>query len=124
MLVALMTIYFLGAGNTTIFLYDLNDLKKQVKTVVTEDPGRSEALNVVKAMKQRKQEHAKLIKSTAKELDTALENHAIPDTELDVIWDGYMQGVTTFHHDLIGLRFELKEHVSREQWAIIFPGKE
>ncbi len=124
MLTALMIILFFGGGNTAIFLYDLNDLKKQVKTVVTEDPGRSEALNVVKAMKNRTKEQTKLIKSTANELDAALEEHAVPDTELDAIYDGYMLGVTAYHRDLIDLRFELKEHVSREQWAIIFPSKE
>ncbi len=124
MLIALLTILLFGGGNTAGLLYDLNDLQKQVKTVVTEDPGRSEALDVVKAMKQRNKEHAKLIKSTVKELDTALEEHAVPDTELDVIYDGYMPSVTAYHRDLIDFRFELKEHVSREEWAAIFPGNE
>lgn len=124
MLIALLTILLFGGGNTAGLLYDLNDLQKQVKTVVTEDPGRSEALDVVKAMKQRTKEHAKLIKSTAKELDTALEEHVVPDTELDAIYDGYMPSVKAYHRDLIDLRFELKEYISREEWAAIFPGNE
>jgi hypothetical protein len=120
MLIALMTILFLSGGGTAGLLYDLNDLKKQAKIVITEDASRSEALDIIKSLKKRTKEHNKLVKSTAKQLDAALDDEQVADADIDAIWGVYVQGVTAYHRDLVDARFELKEHISRDEWTELF----
>lgn len=51
----------------------------------------------------------------------ALKHHHTSIADVDPIWNDYMQGFETYNRDMIDLRFELKQHVTREQWKAIFP---
>ncbi|MCP4629861.1 MAG: hypothetical protein GY850_41085 [bacterium] len=48
-------------------------------------------------------------------------NHDFAIEDFDRMWDDYHKDRSSFQRDLIDLRFELKEHISREEWEKIFP---
>ena len=121
MLVALFTFLFLGGGgNTPELLANTALLQDRAETVITDSPQRNQALVVLKSMKNRTEARYKMARNTAEQLGALLGDHGVSDAELDTVWTGYMQGIQAYHRDMIDLRFDLKQHVSREEWEAIF----
>ncbi len=120
MLIALFTILFLG-GSATQLLDDIGDVRDRVKIVMPKNDQRKEALSHLKTMEKRTESRIKLVKQNAKAMSKALEDHGVTDADFDAIWTGYVQGIDEYHRDMIDLRFELKQHISREEWDAIFP---
>lgn len=120
MLVALITILLLGGGTST-FLDYIADSKDAVKTVMIKDRGQQEALDILKAMKKRSNSHNKQIRKTIKELGKHLEGRDDNAAEIAAIGDRHFENIELYNSDILDLRFELKEHVTREEWAQIFP---
>ena len=119
MLIALFTLLILGGSSTSLLDY-IADTRDSVKTVMVKDERQKEALNTLKAMKKRASAHNKQAGKAAKGLDKVFRDQAVIAAEIDAIWDTYFTLVDQYNHDMIKLRFELKEHISREEWAAIF----
>ena len=96
------------------------DTRDSVKTVMVKDERQKAALNSLKAMKKRAGAHNKQASKAAKGLNKAFRDHAVSAGEIDAIWNTYFTEVDEYNHDMIELRFELREHISREEWAAIF----
>ena len=120
MLVALITILLLGGGTST-FLDYIADSKAAVKTVMIKDSGQQAALDILKAMKKSSKSHNKQIRKTIKELGKHLEVRHDNVAEIAAIGDRHFENIELYNSDILDLRFELKEHVTREEWAQIFP---
>jgi len=122
MLIALFTILLLGGG-TTIKKKNIGDAQDTVKIVMPKGDEQKAALSTLKAMKKRTTTLNKAAKQTAKEIDKAFGDHDTTAADLDDIWDGYFAAVDKYNHDMLNLRFELKESVSREEWQQVFGGE-
>ena len=122
MLIALFTILFLGSGSATQLLGDIGEVQDRVKIVMPKDDQRKEALSVLKTMEKRTKSRNKMVKNTVKQMGKELEDHGVTDADIDAVWNDYVQGVGEFHRDMIDLRFELKQHISREEWQQVFGG--
>ena len=122
MLIALFTILFLGGGSATQLLGDISEVQDRVKIVMPKDDQRNEALSVLKTVEKRTKSRNKMVQSTVKQMGKELENHGVTDADIDAVWNDYVQGVDEFHRDMIDLRFELKQHISREEWQQVFGG--
>jgi len=120
MLVAILTIIFLGGG-TSAFLDYIADSKDAVKTVMVKDARQKEALNILKSMKKRSKGHSKQVRKTIKELEQLIEGRDDNTAEIAAIGDRSFENIESYDRDILGLRFELKEYVTREEWAQIFP---
>ena len=120
MLIALFTILFLGGGSATQLLGNISEVQDRVKIVMPKDDQRSQALSVLKTMEKRTKSRNKMVKDNAKQMRRELEDHGVTDADIDAIWSDYVQGVGEFHRDMIDLRFELKQHISREEWQQVF----
>ena len=122
MLIVLFTILFLGGGSATQLLGDISEVQDRVKIVMPKGDQRSEALSVLKTMEKRTNGRNKMVKNTTKQMSNELEDHGATDADIDVVWNDYVQGIDEYHRDMIDYRFELKQHISREDWQQVFGG--
>ena len=120
MLVALLAILFLGGG-TSAFLEHIAESEESIKTVLVNDDRQKQALNTLAAMKERTEIHNKQIKKTIKELDDLLEGRTVNNTEIAAIGGHHFESLESYSSDILDLRFELIEQLTREEWAEVFP---
>ena len=121
MIVALLGILFLGGSSGLEIFGVLKDTKKEVKEYVVEDTRRDAALDTVKAMKKRSNEYQDTLKATQKELKQLFKSPTPSVEDLDALWSRHFADRNAAAEDLVRLRFELKENITREEWAQIFP---
>ncbi len=121
MLTILLINLLFGGGSTELLAY-IADTQDSVKLVMPKDTQRKEALNTLKAMKKRTNARNKQERRTAKNLAQAFRDHSANAAEIDAIWVNYFAENDTYNSDMLDLRFELKEHINREEWESIFPG--
>jgi len=119
MLIALFTILLLGGSSTATLAY-IADTQDTVKTVMVKDGRQKGALSTLKTMKKRTNARNKHVKRASKDLNKALGQEDINTADIDAIWAGYFAEIDQYDHDMLDLRWELKEHINREEWAAIF----
>jgi len=119
MLIALLTMLILGGGSTAM-LGLIADTEDSVKTVMVKDERRKAALKTLKSMKKRTNARNKHVKRATKVLNRSLQQVEINAAEIDTIWNDYFAEVEQYDHAMLDLRFELKEHVNRDEWQQIF----
>jgi len=124
MLVALFGLLFLGAAGADSYLAQRIDaLQKSAKTAIVDTERRGDAEDVLKAMEDRLKARDKEVGKAQDNLGDLIEDHEVTDAALEAAWDPLLDGVDSFHTDMIDLRSELKQHVTREEWAQLFPGQ-
>ena len=119
MLIALFTILLLGGGSLGALEY-IGDTRGAVKIVVPKGDSQKSALSTLKVMKKRTSAHSKVLKGTMKELERAFSDHDTTVDDLDAIWGEFFVEMNRHNIDMLDLRFELKESISREEWQAIF----
>jgi hypothetical protein len=119
MLIALFTILFLGGSSTGMLDY-IADSQDTVKVVMEKDDRRKDALGTLKAMKKRTNAHNKIVKRTSRDMNKALSNDAVTDADIDAIWDVYFQQRETYDIDMLDLRYQLRDQMTREEWQQVF----
>ena len=119
MLIALFTILFLGGSNTGMLNF-IADAQDEVKVVMEKGDRRNEALSTLKAMKKRTEAHNKMVKGTSKDLNEALANIDATEADIDTIWHRYFAQREAYNRDMLDLRFQLKDQLTREEWRQIF----
>ena len=77
-------------------------------------------LSVLKAMKKRAKSQNKLVRKSVKELGKLLEGREDITAEGDDILDRHLENIESYSSDLLDLRFELKEQITRDEWGQIF----
>jgi hypothetical protein len=120
MLIALITILFLGSSGDSAVLDYIADTRKSVKTVIVDDERRKEVTSTLKTMKNRTSGRAKSARQVAKQLKSALAEHDASEANINAAWDDYFAMTDAYNNDMIDLRFELKEQLSREEWQELF----
>ncbi len=119
MLIALMTILLLG-GSSSFMLDYIADARDIVRDVVPRGERRSAALDTVKAMRNTERAYQKHLKGIGKELFGALELPDDVESEIDAVWTVHFAAVQQNNTDMLDLRFELREQLTREEWAAVF----
>ena len=121
MLIALFTILLLGGSSTGMLDY-IADNQDTVKVVMEKDDRRKEALATLKTMKKRADAHNKMVKRTSKDMNKTLSSDQVTDADIDTIWDAYFSQRVAYNHDMLDLRFQLKDQMTREEWQQVFAG--
>ena len=119
MLIALFTILFLGASSTGTLNF-ISDTQDNVKIVMEKDDRRKDALGTVKASKKRVKEHIKTVKRAFKDMAKALSSDEATDADIEAIWDAYFADRTAYNHDMLDLRYQLRDQMTREEWQQVF----
>jgi len=119
MLIALFTILLLG-GSSTGMLDFIADSRDEVKVVMERGERRTDALSTLKAMKRRTDARNKVVKRSAEELTWLLSQDDIQESDFDIIWFRYFAERKAYNEDMLDLRFQLKEQLTREEWEQVF----
>lgn len=120
MLIALMTIFFLGGGSFGPMLY-IDAARDNAKSAIVDDDQRKVVRDDLKSMSKRAKEHAKSVENLTKDLRKQFGDIAVGEAELDVYWDQAFALNESFSEDFIDMRFALRDKVSREEWSALFP---
>lgn len=119
MLIAIFTILFLGGSSTGLLEY-IGETEDNIKVVMEKDDRRKAALGNVKDMQKRTKARNKQVKKAQKELSKTLANHDVTMADIDAVWDIYFVEVETYNKDMLELRFELRDRLTREEWQAVF----
>ena len=121
MLIALLTILFLGGASPDSPVLDyIGDTKKNVATVIVDFERRENVSSTLKAAKKRTSEYSTAARPIAKQMEKALTLHVASETGMNAALDEYFSVRNAYNIDMINLRADLKEQVSREEWQALF----
>ena len=121
MLIAILTILFLGGSSTGVLDF-IADARDGVKEVMLKDERRTEALDTLKAAKKMTKARNKQVKRVSRELRKAFAGADTSDETLDAIWTDHFVAVNQYDHEILDLRFKLKDQLTREEWEAVFSG--
>jgi hypothetical protein len=121
MLIALFTILILGGSNTGM-LDLIADTQDEVKLVMEKDDRQKEALGTLKSMKKRTDGHNKMVKGSSKDMSKILSGDELTDADIDTIWDTYSTQRAAYNNEMLDLRYQLKDQMTREEWQQVFSG--
>jgi len=108
-----------GGGSSSGMLDFISETQDSVKVVVEDQDRRKDALGTVKALEKRVDAHNKAVGRYSKAMSSAISD---ADTdEMDIALDEYFAQRSSYNSDMLDLRFELKDQLSREEWQQIFP---
>ena len=119
MLIALMTILFLG-GSTTGLLDFIAQTEDNIKIVMEKDARQKGALATVKEMKKRTKARNKQVNKSRKELSTLLGDPEATEADIDATWNTFYAEVESYNVDMHDLRFELRDRLTRDEWQQVF----
>ena len=71
-------------------------------------------------MEDRTKELNKQVKQSFKELDRLIQDRSNTTADIAVIFNKHLKNTESYSNDILDLRFELKDHISREEWTQIF----
>ena len=118
MLIALLAIMILGGPIGLIG--DIKETRKDIKAVIEKSQERDTALVTLKQMEKLTKRRDKNFKMVRKQILASISDHGYSPNDLDQLWDEYKGTRSNFDREFVELRFELKEHISREDWVKIF----
>ena len=122
MLIALFTVLLLG-GTSSFVLDFVADTRDNVKIVVPKGERQKAALDMLKAMKKTERTYRKHLRTAGKELYKALDLPDDVESELHGVWTAHFAEVQHRNREMLDLRFELREQLTREEWGKIFSSK-
>jgi hypothetical protein len=122
MLIAIFTILILGGSNTGMLDF-IADTQDEVKVVMEKDDRRKEALGTLNALKKRTDAHTKAVKNSSKDLSKIVMSDDVTVADIDTVWDDYFSQRAAYNQDMLDLRFQLKDQLTREEWQQVFDGE-
>jgi len=63
-----------------------------------------------------------MVKRVTKDMNKILPSDEVTDTDFDTIWDGYFEQRASYNRDMLDLRYQLKDQMTREEWQQVFAG--
>ena len=120
MIAALIAVLFLGGGIENAVLDYIGFMRGSVNEVVSDEERQAQAKTTLKDMKKLTSAYSK---SNQKAFKTLLAEMSSLDTNavaIGVLWDDYYQDVENYNKQMIDLRFELRESLTRDEWEQIF----
>ena len=119
MLIALFTILLLGGSSTGILDF-IADSQDTVKVVMEKDDRRKEALGTLKAMTKQTNARNKMVKRASKDMSKTLSSDEMTEANIDVVWDAYFSQRAAYNQEMLDLRYQLKDQMTREEWQQVF----
>jgi len=123
MLIAMIAVMFFGGGVQDAVLEYIKSSKAVVKEVI-DDPTRRSAINdTLGEMDARTKGRSKSAKAALKKLESEMSEHDLNSAAIDAVFDDYFVALTEYNKDMIDLRFQLKDQLTREEWQELFSGQ-
>jgi len=120
MLIAtLIALLFLGSG-ANMMLDGIDQTKDNIKAAIVEESTRKAALDIVDKLEDTAKDYAKADSEDEKELLKLIQQYETTTAELQNNLDASFQQRIQYQQEMLALRFELKDKLSREQWGKVF----
>ncbi len=55
-------------------------------------------------------------------MNKTLSSDDVTDSDVDTIWDAYFSQRAAYNQDMLNLRYQLKDQMTREEWQEVFSG--
>jgi len=94
-----------------------------VKEIIEDKDRRSEIKATLKAMEKRAKQSGKSAQQAFKELQAEMGGHGLNKAAIDGVFDSYLTSLDEYNKDMIELRFQLRDQLSREEWETLFSGQ-
>ena len=120
MLIAtLVALLFLGSG-ANMMLDGIDQMKGSIKDAIVEESARKAALDVVEKLEDTAKDYAKADSDDEKELLKLIQRYETTTADLQKNMDASFDRRIQYQQEMLALRFELKDKMSREQWSKVF----
>lgn len=120
MLIAtIIALLFLGSG-ASMMLDGIDQMKDNVKHEITDETTRKAALDIVEKLEDTARDYAKTDSKDEEELIKLIQAYSSTTQDLQANMDASFQKRLQYQKNMIAHRSELKDKLSREQWAKVF----
>jgi len=120
MLIAtLIALLFLGSG-ANMMLDGIDQTKDNIKAAIVDESTRKAALDIVDKLEDTAKDYAKADSEDEKELLKLIQQYETTTADLQKNMDASYEKRIQFQQEMLALRFELKDKLSREQWDKVF----
>ena len=124
MIAALIAVLFLGGGIENAVLDYVAYMRGSVKEVVVDEERQAVARATVQEMQKLTSAHSKANQKAFKTLLGEVSEMETDVEIVDALWEDHFRAVETYNEQMIDLRFELRDSLTREEWQAIFSGAE
>ena len=121
MIIALLTILFLGGGGSFGPMDFFDQAKDTAKTAIVDDDQRDEVQATLKTMTSRAKDYSKDASKVMNNVRKGFSDHEARTGHYEDIFTEMNALNTAYSNDIIEMRFDLRDQVTREQWADLFP---
>ncbi len=122
MLIAtLITVLFLGSGADQM-LDGIDQMKDNIESGIVDGADRKAALDIVDRLKDTAKDYADADSDDEKALLELIQQYETTTAGLQSNLDATFKQRIQYQQEMLVLRFELKNKLSREQWATVFVG--
>ena len=122
---AFMYWYFFGGGAGGINAGVLTpaaveEMSKRVEVVVEEPARADDAREVLKALKEEVLDFENTFAASGKAIERSYRDHAADRSEIEAELDELNRDWARTQERALDLRYELREHLTREEWAALY----
>ena len=121
MLVAIVTFLFLGGGSSSGLTDFVKAARADVKEVVEDKERRKAAMATMKQLKKAASARTKAFGRISKRVSKLGDGGEFNSQQVDDIWYQFFAVNDQYSREMIDLRFQLREQLTREEWEQIFP---
>ena len=112
MLIALMVVLLFGGSIETSLLDGIADGRDEAKAVVEGDR-RKDVLDIFKKLRKRTEKQQELVQGSGAQLASVLASGDQQYGDMDQAWWLYFEYVDAYNVDMLDLRYELREQLTR-----------
>lgn len=124
MLIAtLVALLFLGSGTNMMF-DGIDQMKDNIRSGIVDENDRKAALDMVEKLEDTAKGYAKADSDGEKELLKLIQRYETTTEDLKNNMDASFKQRIQYQQEMLVLRFELKNKLSREQWNKVFAEKD
>ena len=124
MLIAtVITLLFLGSG-ASLMVDGIDQMHDNIKQRIVDESSRKAALEVVDRMKATTKETEDTDNDGEKELLKLIQRYETTTAELQSHLNASYEQRVRYQQEMLALRFDLKDQLTREQWDKVFQTKD
>ena len=120
MLIATMLYLLFSGSGASMMLDGIDHMKDNIKSGIAEESARKAALDIVDRLEDATKDYTDADSDDEKELLKLIQQYETTTEELKTNMDASYQQRIKYQQEMLVLRFELKNKLSREQWEKVF----
>jgi hypothetical protein len=120
-LIALVTLYLLGSSGTLPLVAALDSVKESVEKDVPAGPRRTELRDIIEGAEHTTRDAMEKRKTSLRDLLDLVHKYDARDGDIQPRLKQLRADTAAYQQQMIRYRFELKDKMSREEWAKVFP---